>query len=233
MEGSVAVAQRIMSKLMVPVMALLLAACGQADGGADAKETAAPVVTGEPVTVLAFGDSLFAGYKLARSESYPAKLERALRARGLNVTVRNAGVSGDTTAAGLQRLDFVLDSLSTPPDLVLVELGANDMLRGLSAGDARANLDTIMTKLNGRDLPVMLYEMKAAPNLGGEYGGEFNSIYPTLADKHDAELVPFFIEPLIFDRSLVQSDQVHPTAEGVDAMVEKTVDDIAERVEEL
>lgn len=180
--------------------------------------------------ILAFGDSLFAGYGLPRHAAYPARLESALRARGINARVINAGVSGDTTAGGLQRLEFVLDSLDTPPDLALVELGANDMLRALPPQQARANLDAILTRLSERGIPVVLMGMLAMPNLGREYVAEFNAIYPALACEHDAELVPFFIRPLIEDRSLVQEDQVHPTAAGVDAMVAQTVEAVAAAV---
>lgn len=214
-------------------VAFLLAACGSAEETGEAAAGEAVVVSGPAIDVLAFGDSLFAGYRLDRDESYPAKLQDALRARGLNVTVTNAGVSGDTTAAGLQRIDFVLDSMAGQPDLVLVELGANDMLRGLPAGQARENLDAILRTLDQRGIPVMVYGMRAAPNLGGDYGRNFDAIFPDLAEKYDAGLVPFFIEPLIFDRSLVQQDQLHPTAEGVDAMVDRTVEQIEERIEAL
>ena len=127
----------------------------------------------------------------------------------------------------------MLDSMAGQPDLVLLELGANDMLRGLPAAEARRNLDQILQRLDQRGIPVMIYGMRAAPNLGGEYGKSFDTIFPDLAGKYDAELVPFFIEPLIFDRSLVQPDQLHPTAQGVDAMVEKTVEQVEDRVEDL
>ena len=221
----------------MPCVALLLAACGPdaevAEGEAAGQQADAVMPTGPAIDVLAFGDSLFAGYRLDRDESYPARLQAALRERGLNVNVTNAGVSGDTTAAGLQRIDFVLDSMAGEPDLVLLELGANDMLRGLPAEEARRNLDTILQRLDQRDIPVMVYGMRAAPNLGGDYGRSFDSIFPDLADKYDAELVPFFIEPLIFDRSLVQQDQLHPTAQGVDAMVEQTVEQVEDRIDDL
>lgn len=226
----------------MPCVALLLAACGtdadvadseSADGEAAGQQADAVMPAGPAIDVLAFGDSLFAGYRLDRGDSYPARLQAALRERGLNVNVTNAGVSGDTTAAGLQRIDFVLDSMAGKPDLVLLELGANDMLRGLPAEEARRNLDTILQRLDQRDIPVMIYGMRAAPNLGGDYGRSFDSIFPDLADKYDAELVPFFIEPLIFDRSLVQQDQLHPTAEGVDAMVDRTVEQVEDRIDDL
>ncbi|HEX2795252.1 MAG TPA: arylesterase [Croceicoccus sp.] len=211
---------------------LLIAACGQADGGGDSAGAAvanAPV--GKPVLVLAFGDSLFAGYNIARSEAYPQQLELALRDKGLNVRVQNAGVSGDTTAAGRQRLAFVLDSMTTKPDLALVEFGGNDMLRGLPPAEARKNLEAIIAEFDRRDIEVVIMGMRAAPNLGSSYVSEFDAIYPDLAKTYDAELVPFFIEPLILNRSLVQNDQIHPTPEGVKAMVEHSVDDIADALD--
>lgn len=218
-----------MRKLLVFILALALAACGQSDGNTAASDAANEPI-GKPVMILAFGDSLFAGYNLPRAQSYPARLELALRQRGINSRIHNAGVSGDTTGAGRQRLDFVLESMTVQPDVALVELGANDMLRGLSPSQARANLDAIMSALDKRGIEIILMGMRAAPNMGRDYASEFDAIYPELAEKYDAELVPFFIEPLIFDRSLVQRDQVHPTAEGVDAMVEESVDVIADAI---
>lgn len=227
----------VMARFLALAVAFLLAACGSAGNEAESvskqEQAQAVVPAGPAISVLAFGDSLFAGYGLTRDQSYPARLEAALRARGLNVTVTNAGVSGDTTAAGSQRIDFVLDSMAGQPDLLLLELGANDMLRGLPADQARTNLDDLLAGLGERGIPVMVYAMRAAPNLGGEYGAAFDGIYPALAEKHDVELVPFFIEPLILDRSLVQRDQVHPTAAGVDAMVKRTADQVEDRIEAL
>ena len=220
-----------MSKFwMVLIAALSLAACGDNDVGP--RDDGLPDAPGGPsVHILALGDSLFAGYQLAQSEAFPAQLEAGLRARGINAVVRNAGVSGDTTAAGLQRVDFVLDSMSNKPDLALIELGANDMLRGLPPEQARANLDAIMAKFKRRDIPMVLMGMRAAPNLGRDYAREFDTIFPDLAEKYNAELVPFFIQPLMFDRSLVQRDQVHPTADGVTAMVGESIDTIENAID--
>lgn len=220
-----------MRTMIAALMALLLAACGQDGGTATAEGKAAAddgAPVGKPVLVLALGDSLFAGYRLSRAEAYPAQLELALRERGLNVRVQNAGVSGDTTAAGRQRLDFVLDSMTVKPDVALVEFGGNDLLRGLPPAQARANLDAMLEAFAARDIPVVLYAMQAPPNLGGDYVRAFNAIYPELADKHDAELVPLFIQPLLTDRSLVLDDQIHPNAQGVRAMVAATVDQVAD-----
>jgi len=221
-----------MRKTMALAAALFLSACGQSESGSTASAAADNGPVGKPVLVLAFGDSLFAGYNLTRAQAYPSQLEMALRERGINARIQNAGVSGDTTGAGRQRLSFVLDSMTTPPDIALVELGANDMLRGLSPAQARGNLDAIMAELDRRDIDIVVMEMRAAPNLGSDYRSEFDAIFPDLADKYDADLVPFFIEPLLTDRSLVQNDQVHPTAEGVKAMVSHSVDEIADAIED-
>ena len=184
-------------------------------------------VSGEERRILAFGDSLFAGYGLATDEGYPEKLEAALRARGLNARVADAGVSGDTTAGGRQRIAFVLDSMERAPDLALVELGGNDLLRGLSPVDARANLAAILQELKARGIPAVLYGMRAPPNAGPEYQGEFDAMYPELAREYDAALVPFFMEPLLGKPALIQADRIHPTAAGIDAMVAATVDAVA------
>lgn len=184
-------------------------------------------VSGEERRILAFGDSLFAGYGLATDEGYPEKLEAALRARGINARVADAGVSGDTTAGGRQRIAFVLDSMERAPDLALVELGGNDLLRGLSPVEARANLAAILQELKARGVPTVLYGMRAPPNAGPEYQGEFDAMYPELAREYDAALVPFFMEPLLGKPALIQADRIHPTAAGIDAMVAATVDAVA------
>jgi acyl-CoA thioesterase-1 len=213
--------------------AALLAACGDEappvpSERPQAREMAAEAeVSGEERRILAFGDSLFAGYGLATDEGYPEKLEAALRARGINARVADAGVSGDTTAGGRQRIAFVLDSMERAPDLALVELGGNDLLRGLSPAEARANLAAILQELKARGIPAVLYGMRAPPNAGPEYQGEFDAMYPELAREYDAALVPFFMEPLLGKPALIQADRIHPTAAGIDAMVAATVDAVA------
>ena len=219
---------------MVLVAAMLLAACADdappapAETG-EARNDPAPQaeISGEERRILAFGDSLFAGYGLAADEGYPEKLEAALRARGINARVADAGVSGDTTAGGRQRIAFVLDSMERAPDLALVELGGNDLLRGLSPTEARANLAAILDELKSRGIPAVLYGMRAPPNAGPEYQAEFDAMYPELAREYDAELVPFFMEPLLGRTELIQADRIHPTAEGIDAMVAATADKVA------
>ena len=177
--------------------------------------------------IVAFGDSLYAGYGLKPGESWPAGVEKALWARGINARVVNAGVSGDTTAAARARLAFVLDAQPRKPDLVAVGLGGNDMLRGLPPAEARANLDAILTELGRREIPALVTGMLAAPNLGADYAAQFNAIFPSLAKKHGAALVPFFLQPIVGRDDLLQPDHVHPTARGIDLIVADTVDDVA------
>ncbi|GGC05610.1 hypothetical protein GCM10011494_25250 [Novosphingobium endophyticum] len=189
-------------------------------------------VMGPERPILAFGDSLLAGYGLEDGESYPDRLEQALRARGINARITNAGVSGETTAAGLERLDFTLKSQREKPDLVIISLGGNDMLRGLPPATTRANLDAILMRLRDENIPAVLLGMLAAPNLGKDYAARFNPIYPQLAQKYDAALVPFFLQPVIDKPDLMQPDHVHPTALGIDSIVAATVDDVADALPE-
>lgn len=209
---------------------LLLAACDGPAPDAPRATASAPAPrppAGPEKLILAVGDSLYAGYGLKPGESWPAKLEKALWARGINARVVNAGVSGDTTAAGRQRLGFVLDAQPRKPDLVALGFGGNDMLRGLPPEQARANLDAMLSDLNRRGIPMLLTGMLAAPNLGREYGDAFNTLYPALARKHDAALVPFMLQAVIGRPELIQPDRIHPTAAGIDAIVADTVDDVA------
>ncbi|HSK41202.1 MAG TPA: arylesterase [Arenibaculum sp.] len=171
----------------------------------------------DPVRLLALGDSLTAGYGLAPEDSFPAQLQSALRTAGYDVEVINAGVSGDTTAGGLARLDW---SLVDDPDLVLVALGANDGLRGIDPATTRANLDAILERLTGRGLPVLVAGMYAPPNLGRAYGEAFNAIFPDLAEKYGAALYPFFLEGIAMVPDLNQDDGIHPNARGVAVMVD-------------
>lgn len=186
-------------------------------------------VAGPQVNVLAFGDSLFAGYGLAdpATQSYPARLEAALRGEGRNVRIANAGVSGDTTAAGRQRLAFTLDSQPTKPDLVLLELGGNDLLRGLPPEQTRANLVAMLDELKKRQIPVALFSLQAPPNYGARWQSEFDAIYPALAKEYGATLVPFVTEAVFADPAMLQADRVHPTDKGVAALVGATADAVA------
>ncbi|HNJ48895.1 MAG TPA: arylesterase [Novosphingobium sp.] len=218
-------------KLPLALATLALAACGQdrappAPVASDAEQMPALPVVGEEVTILALGDSLFAGYGLDPGQSYPARLEAALRAHGVNARIVNAGVSGDTTADGLARIDFALDSLKQPPALVLVSLGGNDMLRAVPPEQTRANIDALLGKLDARKVSVLVLGMKAAPNLGPDYQRAFDALYPELTKKHGDALVPFFLEPVYDKPQLLQADHIHPTLQGIDALVGSTADQV-------
>ena len=171
--------------------------------------------------IWAFGDSLTAGYGLPPADGFTVQLERALRRSGIAATVRNGGVSGDTAAQGSARLLWGLRGLGATPDLVIVELGANDMLRGLPPAQAAANLDLILTALERRHIRVLLAGMKAPPNLGAEYRHAFDTIYPTLARRHGVRLYPFFLDGVAGRRALIQADGLHPNARGVAVIVER------------
>jgi len=171
----------------------------------------------EPVTIVGFGDSLMAGFDLAPGEGFTDRLQAALRAGGHDVTVDYAGVSGDTTSGGLSRLDW---SVPDGTQLVILELGANDMLRGLSPDIVEKNLDAMMARLKERNISVILAGMLAAPNLGETYRQAFDGIYPRLAAKYGAPLYPFFLDGVAGDPALQLSDGMHPNAKGIDRMVE-------------
>ena len=171
-----------------------------------------------PVTLLALGDSLTAGLGLETPEAFPARLEAALKAKGLDVRIVNAGVSGDTAAAGLARLDW---ALSEDVGGLIVELGANDALRGLDPAQTEAALDAILAKAAARRLPVLVAGMQAPPNLGADYAAAFDAIYPRLAKKHGAILYPFFLDGVAAQPSLNQADGIHPNGKGVDIIVER------------
>ncbi len=184
---------------------------------------------GEERRILAFGDSLFAGYGFSEpgQDSYPAKLESALRARGINARVINAGVSGDTSAAGLGRLKFTLDALEETPDLFVLELGGNDLLRGLSPDQTRANFRAMLDELKARGIPVLIMGMRAPPNYGPEYQADFDALYGDVAREYGAALIPFWLEDIYRNPLLFQDDRIHPTVEGVEELVGSTVEDVA------
>jgi acyl-CoA thioesterase-1 len=169
-----------------------------------------------PVRIVALGDSLTAGFGLAANEAFPAKLERALKAKGIAVEISNAGVSGDTATGGLARLDW---SVPEGTDAVILELGANDMLRGFDPDITRRALAEIVRRLTDRRIAVLLAGMRAAPNLGPDYGRKFDAIYPELAARNHLLLYPFFLDGIAADPKLNQGDGQHPTAAGVDAIV--------------
>lgn len=221
------------------LMLVQLAGCGKPDPSTNtvAAETSvapAPAPAPSPARdgklVLAFGDSLYAGYGVAQGESFPAQLEQALNEAGVAATVHNGGVSGDTTAAGRQRLAFTLDGLPRKPDLVLLGLGGNDMLRGLPVAETEANLRAMLDELKRRGIPVILTGMVAAPNMGREYAGKFNALYPRLAKEYGAGLYPFFLDGVVTDPKLMQPDRIHPTADGIDRVVAKVEPLVAARL---
>jgi acyl-CoA thioesterase-1 len=177
-----------------------------------------PAAAAAPTTILAFGDSLFAGFGLPASDSIVARLEAALKADGHDVRIVNASVSGDTTADGLARLDW---SLADKPDLVLLELGANDALRGLDPAITRRNLDAILSRLQAAHIPVVIFGMLAPRNLGPAYAAQFEPIYPELAKKYQAPLYPFILDGVATDAALNQADGLHPNPRGVAIVVNK------------
>ena len=179
-----------------------------------------------PLKIVALGDSLTAGFGLPAGEAFPARLAAALSAKGLAVVIANAGVSGDTAAGGLDRLDW---SVPDGTDAVILELGANDALRGLSPEPTKKALDTILRKLADRHIPVLLAGMRAPRNLGPDYTRQFDAIYPALASTHPVVFYPFFLEGVAADSKLNQKDGLHPNLAGVDEIVTR----ILPQVEEL
>lgn len=174
----------------------------------------------DPYKIVGFGDSLMAGYGLDAGQSFPEKLEKALRDKGHDVVIANAGVSGDTTAGGLSRLDW---SVPDGTHLVILELGANDMLRGIGPEITEKNLDAILARLKERNIGVLLAGMLAAPNLGQDYQDAFDAIYPDLAEKYGIALYPFFLDGVAADPAFLLEDGMHPNAAGVDRMVERAL----------
>ncbi|MET1753944.1 GDSL-type esterase/lipase family protein [Novosphingobium sp. RD2P27] len=185
-------------------------------------------MTGPERPVVFFGDCLLAGAVVERGDNYPAKLEAAMRAQGIDARISNAGVSGETTGQALRRLLPTLDAQSTKPDVVIISLGGNDMLQGLPPEEVRANLSRILDVLRERRIGVVLLAMLAAPSLSPEYARDFNPIYPGLADEYQAALVPFYLQPLSLGPDHVASDRARPTTLGVDGIVAATVDDVAD-----
>jgi acyl-CoA thioesterase-1 len=169
--------------------------------------------------ILAFGDSLTAGYNLERGLGFAPQLQAALRRHGIAATVADGGVSGDTTSAGSARLGWTLDGLPRKPDLVILELGANDMLRTLDPAIPAKNLEAMMTEFDRRRIPVLVAGMKAAPNYDSAYRAKFDAIFPTIARRHHAGLYPFFLEGVAGQAGMQQADGLHPTVAGIKRMV--------------
>ena len=169
--------------------------------------------------VLAFGDSLTAGYGLDSGLGFAPQLQATLRRHGIAAEVVDGGVSGDTSEAGKARLGWTIDGLARKPDLVILELGANDMLRGLDPALTRSNLDAIISELDRRKIKVLVAGMRAAPNLDPAYVTRFEAIYPELAKKHGVALYPFFMEGVAGQKGMIQPDGMHPTFAGVKQVV--------------
>jgi acyl-CoA thioesterase I len=185
-------------------------------------------VLAKPVTILALGDSLTAGYGLDPSQSFPAKLQAELRKSYPDLVVVNAGISGDTAADGAARMDWALTDEVTA---LIVELGANDALRGLDPAQAEAALDEILTKAKAKNLPVLLMGMRAPPNMGADYATKFDAIYPRLAQEHGTLLYPFFLDGVASQVELNQPDGIHPTDKGVDIIVSRSLSKVRELVD--
>jgi acyl-CoA thioesterase-1 len=185
----------------------------------------APSAAASPLKLVILGDSLTAGYGLAAEKAFPARLEAALRQRGRDVEVVNAGVSGDTAQQGLERLDW---SVEADADAVIVELGANDALRGLDPNETRKSLDQIIGRLTSRNIPVLLAGMLAPPNLGAAYKEQFDAIYPELAKKHDVPLYPFFLDGVAAEQALNLEDGIHPNAQGIEEIVRRMMPHVEE-----
>ena len=179
--------------------------------------TAAPALA-QPVKVVVLGDSLSAGLGLSAADAFPAKLQKALKDKGIDVAIMNAGVSGDTASGGRDRLDW---SVPNGTEAVIVELGANDALRGTDPAITRSALSDIVSRLKARGVAVLLLGMLAPPNYGSDYAARFNTIYPDLSKSFGVPLYPFFLDGVAADPKLNQADGIHPTAEGVDIIVKK------------
>jgi acyl-CoA thioesterase-1 len=189
--------------------------------------TAAAAAEPRPVKIVAFGDSLTAGYGLPTADAFPTKLARALEAKGIHAQVVNAGVSGDTATGGLARLEW---SLPSDTDAVILELGANDALRGIDPEVTKKALTGILSRLKERGVPVLLCGMYAPPNMGKDFGAAYRHMYPELARSYDAILYPFFLDTVAGIADLNQSDGIHPTARGVDLIVEKILPNVEELI---
>ena len=220
---------------------LVIACSDQAEAPARDQAAEAPAVPVEPAhqpqaderLVLAFGDSLYAGYGLEQGQAFPTVLEQELEKRGVPAKIVNAGVSGDTTAGGLRRLAFTLDGLERKPDLVILGLGANDALRGLDPAETRRNLEAMIEELDRRRIPVMLTGMLAPRNMDSAYIRQFESIYPELAERFDVQLDPFFLEGVITRPELLLDDGMHPNAAGIRTIAERLAPLVADKLKRL
>ena len=203
------------------VVALLLSALPEIGQSAD-----------RPIRLLALGDSLTEGYGLPPGGDFPNVLEDALKAKGFNVTVINAGVSGDTSAGGRARLDWSLGDEKNAPDAAIVELGANDGLRGLPVAEMAKNLDDILARFRARHIPVLLAGMKAPRNYGEIYAKSFDAVFPQLAKKYGVLFYPFFLDGVVLNTNLLQADALHPNPKGVDVIVKNIAPMVVRLIDE-
>ena len=203
--------------LGIPLLFSALTACAAPAGTPAEQPAPAATDTAAPeIRILALGNSLTAGFGVAESESYPALLQARLRADGIPAQVINGGISGETSSAALSRLEWMLQ---TAPDIVILETGGNDGLRGVDLDQTAANLDEIVGRLTDEGITVIVAGMQIIQNLGPEYADEFAAIYPAVAEQHDAILIPFFLEGVATDPALNQADFIHPNAAGYEVLV--------------
>ncbi|MHC2330844.1 acyl-CoA thioesterase-1 [Bradyrhizobium sp. USDA 4454] len=207
---------RIVVHILVLLMGVMTAASAQTPGSGDGAEKGPAQGVVKPIKIVVLGDSLSAGYGLPGPAAFPVRLQKALEAKGIRVDMTNAGVSGDTASGGRERLDW---SVADGTDAVIVELGANDALRGIDPAVTRAALSDIITKLQARKIAVLLCGMLAPPNYGSDYAAKFNAIYPDLSKSLGVPLYPFFLDGVAGNPKINQADGMHPTAEGVDIVV--------------
>ena len=206
---------------MISIFAAFLSACGVGVGGridVDSKPLVLPKSVAAKPKIIAFGDSLTAGFGLEENESYPYLLQQKLNAEGFNYEVVNAGVSGDTSVGGLERIDWTLESENV--QVLILELGGNDLLRGLSPSKMKNNLDRIIQKARAKNVKVLLCGMLAPPSLGAEYQRDFSNAFPDLAEKHKIAYLPFLLDTVALKKELNQADGIHPNAQGTRIMTE-------------
>lgn len=184
----------------------------------------------EPVQIVGFGDSLMAGYELPAEAAFPVQLERVLKEKGLDVAIANAGVSGDTTSGGLARIEW---SVPDGTKGVILELGANDALRGIAPEQTEQNLEKMVSDLKKRGIAVLLVGMFAPPNMGAEYAERFNGIYGRIAEMHEVPLYPFFLDGVVTHADLQLDDGMHPNEKGVSVMVEKMLPTVEQFLKSL
>jgi len=209
---------------------VLFATLGMILGGTTLPQTAEAASPDKEIVIVAYGDSLTAGYQLPPDAAFPVQLERTLRAKGLNVRVLNAGVSGDTAADALARFDW---SMPEEADAAIVELGANDALRGIQVPETEKALNEILARLKARRMDVLIAGMEAPRNWGEDYAKRFTAMYRTLAQTHGAQLYPFFLAGVALDSSLNLSDGMHPTAQGVQKIVDAMLPDVEALIERV